>query len=497
MSVFNNNNSQNPPLFGSSAQAKPAGTSVFGSSSPFGTPANAPAAPASGGLFGGNPTPSTTTPSGGLFGASASAPKPTTSFFANPAPSSNPSAPQPPSLFGAPAQPAASGSLLGAAKPAEQPKPPLFGQPSTTAAPAAASAFTLPTKPAETTTSLFGKPADAPASSSPFTLGTSPAPASGGLFGKPAAATTTPAPAAGSLFGKPATATPAATTSTTPAAPAFSLGGAKDGAATTSLFGSTLSKPEEKKDAPASTTAPTLLPTFSLGGDKTAPTSTAPAVAVAPPSMLRGKTIEEIVNKWSTELETHVREFNKFAGEVAVWDKTLLENANNFGALYSHVLAAEREQNDIDQSLEHIEQQQRDLSATLDAYEKATQEVFGANGGNLRAMDTGPADTERDKNYMLATELHTQLDDISGSLTQMIDSVNGLSLSPNLEASNENPMTQIAQILGSHLESLQWIDGAVREVEGKVSEVEKKIKDSGYGPSTNNSNGIKRSGYGL
>ncbi len=35
--------------------------------------------------------------------------------------------------------------------------------------------------------------------------------------------------------------------------------------------------------------------------------------------MLKGKTIEEIVNKWSTDLETHVREFNKFAGEVAVW----------------------------------------------------------------------------------------------------------------------------------------------------------------------------------
>lgn len=57
--------------------------------------------------------------------------------------------------------------------------------------------------------------------------------------------------------------------------------------------------------------------------------NTAPVVAVAPPSMLRGKTIEEIVNKWSTDLETHVREFNKFASEVAVWDRALIENGNN------------------------------------------------------------------------------------------------------------------------------------------------------------------------
>jgi Nsp1-like C-terminal region len=66
-------------------------------------------------------------------------------------------------------------------------------------------------------------------------------------------------------------------------------------------------------------------------------------------------------------------------------------------ALYSHVLAAEREQNDIDQSLDHIEQQQKDLSATLDAYEKSTEEILGGQGGSLRALDTGPADNERDK----------------------------------------------------------------------------------------------------
>jgi len=99
----------------------------------------------------------------------------------------------------------------------------------------------------------------------------------------------------------------------------------------------------------------------------------------------------------------------------------------------------------------------------------------------LRALDTGPADTERDKNYMLAADLHTQLDDLSGSLTQMIESVNGLSLTskPN-DTNGDDPMTQIAQILSSHLESLQWIDVAVREVEGKVVEVEKRVKESGH-----------------
>lgn len=137
--------------------------------------------------------------------------------------------------------------------------------------------------------------------------------------------------------------------------------------------------------------------------------------------MLKGKSIEEIINRWSTELESHVRDFNKFATEVAVWDRALIENGNNVGllcrtflgvksdndavlqlaALYSHVLAAEREQNDIDQSLDHIEQQERELSATVEMYEKQMADILGGQGGTLRTLDTGPADTERDKKQVL------------------------------------------------------------------------------------------------
>lgn len=98
---------------------------------------------------------------------------------------------------------------------------------------------------------------------------------------------------------------------------------------------------------------------------------------------------------------------------------------------------------------------------------------------------------------MLATDLHTQLDDLSGSLTQMIEAVNGLSVSnkPNGEL-NDDPMTQISQILSSHLESLQWIDGAVRDVDFKVTDIEGRVKDSGYSLTSSN-NQSKSRGFGL
>jgi nuclear pore complex protein Nup62 len=188
-------------------------------------------------------------------------------------------------------------------------------------------------------------------------------------------------------------------------------------------------------------------------------------------------------------------------------------------ALYSLVLAAEREQNDIDQSLDHIEQQEKELTATVEMYEKQMADILGGQGGTLRTLDTGPADTERDKkqvllsstsraclsfpnSYMLATELHNHLDDLSSSLTQLIDSVNSMSIQGDSKVvSADDPMAQISRVLSNHLESLQWIDGASRELEEKVVEVEKRIKDVGSvsqaTPVLGGVSGSRSRGFGL
>jgi nuclear pore complex protein Nup62 len=102
---------------------------------------------------------------------------------------------------------------------------------------------------------------------------------------------------------------------------------------------------------------------------------------------------------------------------------------------------------------------------------------------------------------MLATELHNHLDDLSSSLTQLIDSVNSMSVGQNdsKAASADDPMAQIAHVLSNHLESLQWIDGASRELEEKVVEVEKRIRDVGNVSQANPAlgGGSRSRGFGL
>jgi hypothetical protein len=43
-----------------------------------------------------------------------------------------------------------------------------------------------------------------------------------------------------------------------------------------------------------------------------------------PPSGIKGKNVEEIINEWTSELETLSRAFLKHAGELAEWDRHIL-----------------------------------------------------------------------------------------------------------------------------------------------------------------------------
>ncbi|KAL5507999.1 NSP1 [Sanghuangporus vaninii] len=508
-SAFGSGASGGTSLFGNFG-AKPATSSIFGSGT-SGTTSTTGAGGSN--LFtgfgsnastnpiaqGASPSPaaaSISTPGGGLFAA-----KPPEQT-ANTNPSGTPSAPQPgASLFGgsagntSAAQPAPTATTTGTQN--------LFGKPAETN-----TSTTAPAAGAQTGGSLFGNATFGKKPDTPTTQGTT-----------PASSNPTPASLFAGFGAKKDDGADKDKQQTAPTAGGGAFGQASSNKDTPAATGSTFNmfgKPAEKKDAPTEGEKKDGTAGASSGvntSDKPTGTGTPTPISVPPPSMLRGKTIEEIVNKWSSELETNVREFNGLAGEIAVWDRALIDNGNTIAALLQHIMMAEREQSDIEQSLKHVEDQQKELASTLEVYEKAAGEIFDAQGGGLRALDVGPADAERDKHYTLAAELNTNLDDLSRSLLQMIESVNSLSESENIGcdvsmSKGDAPLEQIAQILSSHLESLQWIDSAVKEVENKVTDVERLVRDAsvngsrtgggGSGSFKESANGLRGSrGFGL
>ena len=408
--------------------AKPAAATGFS----FGKPAENAEAPKTGGFS---------------FGKPAEAPKPSGFSFGKPAESTE--------------APKAGGFSFG--KPAENTEAPKAG------------GFSFG-KPAENTEApktggfSFSKPAEAPKEApkpSGFSFGkpaeNAEAPKAGGFsFGKPAE--NTEAPKTGGLsFGKPAEAPKEA-----PKPGGFSFG-----------------KPAEKKDEPATEAKPAEAgnlfskPPASTSGTQT---DTKPTnVAVSAPSLLRGKSMEDIVKMWQGELDASIKEFSQQAGEVAAYDRVLLKGGDEISRLVAQIAQAEERQSGIDQTLDYVEQQQTELNALLDTYESQRSELLQASGAHGR-MDMGVADVEREKAYALAENLNTQLDDMSRNLVSMIDEVNQMSAPTtngrravrdatdassealgSLQVSRdvpgyEDPITQISAILNAHFSSLKWID---------------------------------------
>jgi len=208
-----------------------------------------------------------------------------------------------------------------------------------------------------------------------------------------------------------------------------------------------------------------------------------------------GKDLEELANSWKTKLQLQTKEFDQYANEVGVWDRTLMENSEKINFLYNKVTAAHTTQASVDESLKHIEEQQAALLRTLEHYEKEANRITE----NTNLNELGPADRERDNSYGLATNLNSQLDGISQSLASMIESVNKFGPNTSEAASTPfggdeggDPIAQIEAILNAHLGSLQWIDGAVKELTGKVEEVEAVAADS-----VSSASGEPYRGFGL
>lgn len=506
-------------LFGQPAAAQP--NNLFGASTQA-TQASVPA-PAFGGFGGGGNTKREA--SGADAGTGGK--KPAFSF-GGPSTSTLGSAASAPSLFGTPAKPPGSNLFGNSTTPAAPPPlfgnvaaatsttpasapPPLFGAaPAATASASSASLFgaapasggglfgTTAQPPASKPTFSFGAPAStAPASTPAAPSGlfsqTSTQPPAGGIFGaKPPTSTgqapaTTPAPLS---FGAPA-----ASTSSTPtpllfgAAPSTSTPSSSAAPTTTSAplsfkppatTAPAASAPALSFGAPSSTSTSTL----SFGKPTTTPSATLatnPTTVAPTPSLLKGKTLEEIVNGWSAELEERTRDFGEIAGEVREWDRVLRDNGEKISSLYAAVLPLSPLQTQISSSLGYVESQQKDLAAILDSYEAQIGDLVDQSSTSAGWRgNTGQAEKERERAYTLATSLSNSLDTTSSSLSALIQTLNSLSpsLRPGAAQSVDDPLTQIAAILNAHLGSLKWIESttdnlknSVRDLEGRVGEV--------------------------
>ncbi|XP_019834250.2 nuclear pore glycoprotein p62 [Bos indicus] len=327
------------------------------------------------------------------------------------------------------------GSLGGPAQP-----PALGGLPFTAAAPAATGAGAAqpaaPT-PAATTTSagpsLFTSLATAPTSSA--TTGLS--------LGTPA--TTTGTAGAGTVGfnlkapGVASTTSTATTTTTTTAA-------------TTSTTGFSLNiKPLTPAGIPSNTAA-----------SGSAPSGASAAAGGSGSAALTYAQLESLINKWSLELEDQERHFLQQATQVNAWDRTLIENGERITSLHREVEKVKLDQKRLDQELDFILSQQKELEDLLSPLEESVKEQSGT-------VHLQHADEEREKTYKLAENIDAQLKRMAQDLKDIIEHLN----TSGGPADTSDPLQQICKILNAHMDSLQWIDQNSALLQRKVEEVTK------------------------
>uniref|UniRef100_A0A672L2F3 Nuclear pore glycoprotein p62 n=1 Tax=Sinocyclocheilus grahami TaxID=75366 RepID=A0A672L2F3_SINGR len=183
-------------------------------------------------------------------------------------------------------------------------------------------------------------------------------------------------------------------------------------------------------------------------------TSTAPVLSYAQ--------LEALINKWSSELEDQERHFLQQATQVNAWDRMLVENGEKITALHKDMEKVKLDQRRLDQELDFILSQQKELEDLLGPLEESVKEQSGT-------IYMQNADEERERTYKLAENVDAQLKRMSQDLKEIIEHLN-TSSGP---ADSTDPLQQICKILNAHMDSLQWVEQNSALLQRRVEEVSK------------------------
>ncbi|NWX18190.1 NUP62 protein, partial [Aegotheles bennettii] len=438
--------------FGGSTQAQAGGISGgfgFGSTVPTSVPSSQAAAP-SGFVFGAAGTTTTTAAqpgtTGGFTFSSGTTTQAGTTIF-NVGTAASQAAPTGLTFATAPAAAATTAATLGAATQSTTPFS-LGGQ--------SAAATSAPTATLTTTTS------QGPALSFGTKLGVTSTAAT-------TAATTTTSilSSSGPTLLASIVSSSAPTSSTTTG---LSLGAPSTGTASLGTLGFGLKVPGTTAATTSTAASTTLATGFALNlkpltttaiGAGTSTAAITTTTTSTPPVMTYAQ-LESLINKWSLELEDQEKHFLHQATQVNAWDRMLIENGEKITSLHREVEKVKLDQKRLDQELDFILSQQKELEDLLTPLEESVKEQSGT-------IYLQHADEERERTYKLAENIDAQLKRMAQDLKDITEHLN-TSRGP---ADTSDPLQQICKILNAHMDSLQWIDQNSAVLQRKVEEVTK------------------------
>ncbi|XP_062133529.1 nuclear pore glycoprotein p62 [Drosophila sulfurigaster albostrigata] len=293
----------------------------------------------------------------------------------------------------------------------------------------------------------------APVTSNPLTgLGASLGAAAAPAAAAPVAAA---APTFGGFMAQPA-AVAATTTTAAAAATSAPLGGGLTLGLTTAPKSTTAIAPVAAAVAPLVSAAPATLGGGGAFANLSTATKTTDSAVVANAPQLSYNQLEEHINKWTLEFEEQEKVFTEQATQINAWDKLLIGNNQKIIELNDAVQKVKNDQQVLDQELEFIATQHKELEESLAPLEK-------------EFVNLPRVDQERSQTYLMVENLDTQLKQMSEDLKEIIDNLN----EANKGQDNTDPIIQIGKILNAHMNSLQWIESQSTHICTKLDDIGK------------------------
>ncbi len=239
---------------------------------------------------------------------------------------------------------------------------------------------------------------------------------------------------------------------------------------------------------PAATTTGVVSPAAAGATSPTAAASSqstaAPRMIEPPPVEYQTLTVEQILNRFQSELETDAIAFLTEAQRVAHYDATLRDSQHSLSELTNMVSRLMLHQTEVNTQLQGIGSYQNELSKTLDLLERNVDELFAAQSNPL-PLD---ADVERERSYERAIDVDNKLDVMNSTLRHVVNDLNAAqervwSSSLGGGESNGGGNNEVGKIIGvfnAHHETLACLESKARGVEIDLAMIGQVLAKSGH-----------------
>lgn len=200
-----------------------------------------------------------------------------------------------------------------------------------------------------------------------------------------------------------------------------------------------------------------------------------------PPIEYQSLSIEQILNRFQSELETDAISFMHEAQRVAHYDATLRDTQHSLSDLTNLVSRLMLHQSEVDTQLQGIGSYQCELGGTLDLLERNVDELFAAQSH----VNVGNADVEREKSYERALDVDTKLDQMNVALTNVVNDLNAAqervwsSSGSRVEEGKDEEVGKIIGVFNAHHETLVYLESKARAVESDMAMIGQVLAKSG------------------